>query len=72
MPIGDAAGRAAWWQAQPKANEYGAMENYYKSLGKELGLTPAQAQASAWVGGGKIRLSVRREQAIPALFRGPR
>jgi hypothetical protein len=54
VPIGDAAARAAWWQAQPKANEYGAMENYYKSLGKDLGLTPAQTQASAWVGGGKL------------------
>ena len=54
ISMDDAAARAAWWQAQPKANEYGAMENYYKSLGKELGLTPAQTQASAWVGGGKI------------------
>jgi hypothetical protein len=54
VPIGDAASRAAWWQAQPKANEYGAMEKYYQSLGKDLGLTPAQTQASAWVGGGKL------------------
>jgi hypothetical protein len=54
LPMGEVANRAAYWQAQPKANEYAAMENYYKSLGKELGLTPAQAQASAWVGGGKI------------------
>ena len=53
IPMSDAAGRAAWWQAQPKPNEYAAMENYYKSLGKDLGLTPAQTQASAWVGGGK-------------------
>jgi hypothetical protein len=54
LPIGDAANRAAYWQAQPKANEYAAMEKYYQSLGKELGLTPAQTQASAWVGGGKL------------------
>ena len=54
ISMDDAAARAAFWQAQPKANEYAAMENYYKSLGKELGLTPAQTQASAWVGGGKI------------------
>jgi hypothetical protein len=54
LPMGEVANRAAYWQAQPKANEYAAMENYYKSLGKELGLTPAQTQASAWVGGGKI------------------
>jgi hypothetical protein len=30
------------------------MEQYYKGLGKELGLTPAQTQAAAWVGGGKV------------------
>jgi hypothetical protein len=54
VSMDDAAARAAWWQAQPKANEYGAMEKYYASLGKELGLTPAQTQASAWVGGGKL------------------
>jgi hypothetical protein len=52
MPIGEA--RAAHWQAQPKENEYAALEQYYKGLGRELGLTPAQTQASAWVGGGKL------------------
>jgi hypothetical protein len=52
--LAEAANRPAWWQAQPKANEYAAMEKYYQSLGKELGLTPAQTQASAWVGGGKL------------------
>ena len=54
MPLDEALGRAAYWQAQPKENEYGAMEQYYKSLGQELGLSPAQTQASAWVGGGKL------------------
>jgi hypothetical protein len=54
VSVDDAANRAAWWQAQPKENEYGAMERYYQSLGKDLGLTPAQTQASAWVGGGKL------------------
>lgn len=54
LPMTEAAGRAAYWQAVPKENEYQAWENYYKGLGKQLGLTPAQTQASAWVGGGKI------------------
>jgi hypothetical protein len=44
----------AFWQAQPKSNEYAAMEQYYTSLGRDLGLSPAQTQASAWVGGGKL------------------
>jgi len=52
MAMGDV--RPAHWQSMPKANEYGAMEKYYQSLGQELGLTPAQTQASAWVGGGKL------------------
>lgn len=52
LPIGEA--RAAHWQAQPRENEYAALEQYYKGLGRELGLTPAQTQASAWVGGGKL------------------
>ena len=50
----DAAKRAAYWQAVPKENEYGAMEQYYKRLAQESGITPAQAQAAAWVGGGHI------------------
>jgi hypothetical protein len=54
MSIEDALKMPAYWQAQPKANEYGAMERYYKPIGRELGMTPAQTQASAWVGGGKL------------------
>lgn len=54
MTMEEALQTPAYWQAQPKANEYGAMEQYYKSLGDELGLTGAQTQASAWVGGGKV------------------
>lgn len=54
MPIDDATKTAAYWQAQPKENEYGAMEQFYKQLGKDTGLTPAQVQAAAWTGGGKI------------------
>lgn len=50
----DAAKRAAYWQAMPKENEYGAMEQYYKRLAQESGITPAQAQAAAWVGGGHL------------------
>jgi hypothetical protein len=50
----DAATKPAYWQAMPKDNEYAAMERYYQGLGKELGLTPAQTQASAWVGGGNL------------------
>jgi hypothetical protein len=30
------------------------MERLYQGIGKEMGLTPAQTQASAWVGGSKL------------------
>lgn len=52
MPMSEAVATPAYWQAQPKANEYGAMEQYYKKLASDQGLTPAQTQAAAWVGGG--------------------
>jgi hypothetical protein len=54
ISMNDALDQPAWWQGYPRPNEYGAMEQYYQGLGKEVGLTPAQAQASAWVGGGKL------------------
>jgi hypothetical protein len=53
MSMEDALKQPAYWQAQPKANEYGAMEQYYKGLAQDAGVSPAQAQAAAWVGGGQ-------------------
>jgi hypothetical protein len=53
MSVDEAAATPAFWQAQPKANEYAALEQFYKTLAKDAGITPAQAQAAAWVGGGK-------------------
>lgn len=50
----DALQRPAFWATQPKENEYRAMEQFYQSLGREAGLDPGQAQASAWVGGGPV------------------
>jgi hypothetical protein len=54
LTMDDAYKTPAYWAAQPKENEYRAMENFYKGIGEEMGLTPAQTQASAWVGGGKV------------------
>ena len=36
----------------PASTEYGFMENLQQQQARKLGLTPAQYQASAWVGGG--------------------
>lgn len=54
LPLDEALQRAAYWDSKPLKTEYGAMERYYQGLGQELGLTPAQTQASAWVGGGDV------------------
>lgn len=39
------------WAVAPNKNEYAAMEQYYKSLADEVGLTPAQTRNSARFGG---------------------
>jgi hypothetical protein len=54
MSMEDALKTPAYWQAQPNANEYGALEQYYKGLAQQQGLTPAQGQASAWIKGGQL------------------
>ncbi|MEY9428140.1 hypothetical protein ABH975_003455 [Bradyrhizobium ottawaense] len=54
IPLEEAVRTPAYWQSQPQKNEYAAMEQYYKGLAGDLGLTPAQTQAAAWVGGGPI------------------
>jgi hypothetical protein len=53
-PMSEALRRAAFWENKPNKTEYGAMERYYQGLGQEAGLSPGQAQASAWVGGGDL------------------
>jgi len=40
-----------WWKdVPPNDASYYALEDYYKMLGREVGLDPAEAQASGWVG----------------------
>lgn len=53
LTLEDAAKDPKYWEVQPRANEYPAMERYYKDIADELGMDPAQFQASVWVGGGK-------------------
>lgn len=43
-----------FWESQPKQNEYGAIENFYRHLGRQYGLPLADVQAAAWAGGGKL------------------
>jgi hypothetical protein len=50
----EAVRRPQLWDAAPNPNEYGALEQRFRRLGEDLGMTTAQAQASGWVGGGRI------------------
>jgi hypothetical protein len=54
LSMDDAVKDPTLWEGQPNENEYLAMEQYYKRIAEELGITPAQAQAAAWVGGGHL------------------
>jgi hypothetical protein len=54
IDIDEALEQPSWWGGKGLDSEYGALADYYKSLGKERGLTGPQAQAAAWVGGGDI------------------
>lgn len=44
-------GSPDFWAAQPRKTEYAAMERFYQDVGREMGLTGAQAQSAAWLGG---------------------
>ena len=48
----EALNRGAFWGSKPLPTEYGAFEDYYKKIGNELGLSPAETQAAGWVGHG--------------------
>jgi hypothetical protein len=50
----EAVRRPQLWDAAPNPNEYAALEQRFRRLGEDLGMTTAQAQASGWVGGGRI------------------
>jgi hypothetical protein len=54
LTMDDAVNQPTMWAGMPNPNEYAALEGYYKSIADELGITPAQVQASAWVGGGHV------------------
>jgi len=52
--IGTLAQDPKWWEGSPNGTEYGHLEQWWKSMANDLGITPAQAQAGSWVGGGHI------------------
>lgn len=44
---------AVWWDGMPKPNEYPMLEKLGQREAARMGMTPAQYQASAWVGAGE-------------------
>lgn len=53
LSMEEAVERPAMWLGAPEPNEYAAMERLYQDVATRKGITPAQAQASAWIGGGE-------------------
>ena len=49
----EAVDRPNFWASQPNDNEYGYYEGWQQDQAKKLGMSPAQYQASMWVGGGE-------------------
>lgn len=54
LSMEDAIQDPTLWVGMPNKNEYAALEDMYRGIANKKGLTPAQGQASAWTGGGKI------------------
>ena len=52
LSMDDAVNRPVYWESKPNANEYGYYEKFQQDQARKLGMTPAQYQASMWVGAG--------------------
>jgi hypothetical protein len=54
LTMDDAVNQPTMWRSDPNDNEYKAVEDFYAELGRQRGLTPAEAQSAAWAGGGGL------------------
>lgn len=52
ITINEALTRPTYWVSKPQPNEYGYYENWQQKQAKRMGISPAQYQASMWLGGG--------------------
>lgn len=52
IPMEDAVNDPALWALKPRENEYGYYEQWQQDQAKKMGVSPAQYQASMWLGGG--------------------
>lgn len=53
ISMDDAVNDPALWTSKPRDNEYGYYEQWQQDQAKKLGISPAQYQASMWLGGGE-------------------
>lgn len=53
ITMDEAAADPAIWSAKPNPNEYGYYENWQQDQAAKMGISPAQYQASMWLGGGE-------------------
>ena len=53
IPMEDALKDPALWAAKPRDNEYQYYEQWQQDQAKKMGVSPAQYQASMWLGGGE-------------------
>jgi len=52
LSMDDAVARPAFWAAKPNPNEYDFYERWQQEQARNMGLEPAQYQASMWLGAG--------------------
>ena len=53
IPMEDAVNDPALWASKPRDNEYQYYEQWQQDQARKLGISPAQYQASMWLGGGE-------------------
>jgi hypothetical protein len=66
VSMDEALKNPVWWLDQPTKAAYPAMERMWQEVGHDLGMTPAQAHASGWVGGGSTTGSKAYNEANEA------
>ena len=54
LSLEDALKRPTYWTSKPRDNEYGYYEAWQQNQAREFGMSPAQYQASMWLGAGDM------------------
>lgn len=69
LTMEDALKIPSFWASKPRDNEYGAAERMFAQIADEFGIPPADVQAAAWAGAGKLTgLASPPTKTFPELF----